>query len=149
MLTGFLWKMNPPYANHMGGVWERQIRTARAILESLLMVHGHSLNDESFRTVLTEVEGVVNSRPLTVENINDPTCLKPLTPNDPLTIKYKVILPPPSIFYEADMHSRRHWRRVQHLVNEFWSSWRKELLTTLQERSKWNKPRRNFVLVTL
>ena len=57
------WKTNPPYASHMGGVWERQIRTARSILESLLMTHGHSLNDESFRTVLTEVEAVVNSRP--------------------------------------------------------------------------------------
>lgn len=26
------WKMNPPLASHMGGVWERQIRLARAIL---------------------------------------------------------------------------------------------------------------------
>ena len=26
------WKMNPPLVSHMGGVWERQIRFARAIL---------------------------------------------------------------------------------------------------------------------
>ena len=29
-----IWKRNPPYGSHLGGVWERQIRTARTILSS-------------------------------------------------------------------------------------------------------------------
>ena len=29
------WHHNPPAASHMGGVWERQIRTARNIIETL------------------------------------------------------------------------------------------------------------------
>jgi len=30
------WKHNPPTASHMGGVWERQIRSVIAVLSSLL-----------------------------------------------------------------------------------------------------------------
>ena len=28
------WKRSPPFAIHMGGVWKRQIRSARSILSS-------------------------------------------------------------------------------------------------------------------
>ena len=39
---------------------------------------------------------------------------------------------------------RKRWRRVQHIANEFWSRWRKEFLSNLQARCKWNKVQRNF-----
>ena len=39
------WKRNPPLPSNMGGVWERQIRTAQNILNSLLKTHGASLTD--------------------------------------------------------------------------------------------------------
>ena len=55
------WIRNPPTASHMGGVWERQIRTARSILNALLKTHGRSLNDEALHTLLIEVEAIVNS----------------------------------------------------------------------------------------
>ena len=32
----FNFKMNVPHASYMGGVWERQIRTVRSILNSLI-----------------------------------------------------------------------------------------------------------------
>ena len=41
------WHKNPPLASHMGGVWEWQICSARAILGSLLKTHGKCLDDES------------------------------------------------------------------------------------------------------
>ena len=34
------WHKNPPSASHMGGVWERQILSEKAILGSLLKTHG-------------------------------------------------------------------------------------------------------------
>ena len=47
-----LWNKNPPGASHMGGVWERQIQTARGILEGLLKTHVQSLNNEALRTLV-------------------------------------------------------------------------------------------------
>ena len=106
--------------------------------------HGHMMDDESLRTLLTEAEAIVNSRPLTVDNINDPESPTPLTPNHLLTGKEKVSFGPPGVFQKEDIYCRKRWRRVQHLANEFWSRWRKEFLTSLQERQKWNHVRRNF-----
>ena len=137
------WKRNPPLASNMGGVWERQIRTARNILNSLLKTHGASLTDESLQTLLTEVEAIVNSRPLTTDVINDVTSLVPLSPINLLTMKSRVVMPPPGVFTSAVIYCRKHWRRVQHLSNEFWSRWRKEVLLTLQNRQKWNDKIRN------
>ena len=130
----------------MGGVWERQIRTARNVLSVLLDQSGGQLNDESLRTLMTEVEAIVNSRPLTVENLTSPEALEPLTPNHLLTAKSRAVLSPPGIFQRADLYLRKTWRRVQHLANEFWHRWRKEFLHTLQERQKWVRPRRNLQL---
>ena len=45
------WIQNPPAASHMGGVWERQIRSAHAILSSLLSKHVKSLEKESLLTL--------------------------------------------------------------------------------------------------
>jgi hypothetical protein len=54
------WKPNPPAASHMGGVWERQIRTVRTILTLLMKKIGHVLN-ESFRTLLTEAKCILST----------------------------------------------------------------------------------------
>ena len=100
---------NPPLAIHMGGVWEQQIRSARAILGSLLKTHGECLENESLLNVMTEVEGNLNSRPLTVEVLNDLTSLKPLSPANILIMKSKVVSPPPGEFSKPDIYSRKCW----------------------------------------
>ena len=132
-----LWKRNPPAASNMGGVWERQIRSARRILVSLLKTHGASLSDESLRTMPVEVEEIVNSRPLTTDLMSDANSLIPLSPINLLTMKSKEVMPPPGVFSTPDIYSRKHWRRVQHISNEFWDRWRKEVLMTLQSRQTW------------
>ena len=137
----FTFAMNVPSSSHMGGVWERQIRTVRSILSPLLQNNGLQLDDESVRTLMCEVEAIINSRPLTVDLLNDPGSLSPLTPNHLLTMKTKVVLSPPGVFPSADKFCRKRWRRVQHLANEFWSQWRKEYLLSLQQRQKWTVSR--------
>ena len=121
----------------------QQIRTTQNILISLLKTNGGSLTDESLKTLLTEVEAIVNSRPLTTDVINDVTSPVPLSPINLLTMKSGVVMPPPGVFKSADMYCRKQWKRVQHLSNAFRSIWRKEVLLTLQNRQKWNNKTRN------
>ena len=85
------WIRNPPAASHMGGVSEMQIRSARAILSSLLSTHGKSLDEESLLTLVIETDRILNSRSLTVETISDPTSDLPLAPSKILTMKCKVV----------------------------------------------------------
>ena len=127
-----------------GGSWERQIRTVRNVLSTMMDISGAQLDDESLTTFFCEAEAIVNSRPLTVDSINDPDSLSPLTPNHLLTMKSKIVLPPPGVFQSADQYSIKRWRRVQHLSNEFWSRWRKEFLHSLQQRQKWRNQKRNL-----
>ena len=89
----------------MGGVWERQIKSARVILSALLKQHGTSLNDESPITLLTEVESVY-SRPLTVETLGDVGSEVALSPINLLTTKSNVVLPTPADFKKPDLYSR-------------------------------------------
>lgn len=131
-----------PDTSHVGGVWERQIRSVRSVLSSVLAQCIGRLEDASLRTFY-EAMSIINSRPLTVDSINDPTSLEPLTPNHLLTMKSSVPLPPPGKFVKEDLYSRKRWRRVQYLSEQFWCRWRKEYLAGIALRQKWHAPRRN------
>ncbi|XP_068200638.1 uncharacterized protein [Palaemon carinicauda] len=137
------WTFNPPTASHMGGVSERQIRTVRKVLTPLFKEHAGRLDDESYRTLLTEVEAIVNDRLLTTVS-DSPDDLQPLSPAQLLTQKSSVVMPPPGVFQKGDMYLRQRWRYVQFLANLFWTRWRREYLSTLQERQKWNKEKRHL-----
>lgn len=137
-IEGFLlqkeikWYFNPPGASHMGGVWERQIRTVRNILNNLL--NQQQLNDETLPTLMCIVENIVNNRPLTKLS-NDPDDPLPITPNCLILFRTNVLLPP-GLFTERDRY-RRSWRQIQYLADVFWRRWVKEYLPTLQVRQKW------------
>ncbi|XP_077983962.1 uncharacterized protein LOC144438690 [Glandiceps talaboti] len=137
-------KFNVPSSSHMGGIWERQIRTVRSVLEPLIHQAGPQLDDESLRTFMAEVQNIVNSRPVTIDQLSEAGAPEPLTPNHLLTMKTKVLLPPPGNFQKGDMYCKRRWRRVQHLANVFWERWRKEFLHTLQPRPKWTAAKYNL-----
>ena len=47
-------------------------------------------------------------------------------------------------FVQADIYSKKRWRWVQLLANQFWSHWKKEFLQTLQKRQKWTGQQRNM-----
>ena len=72
------WKFNPPSAPHMGGCWERQIRTVKIVLMTILKEQAPK--EEVLLTTLTEIEHSVNSRPLTHVSV-DPRDQEAITPN--------------------------------------------------------------------
>ena len=59
-------------------------------------------------------------------------------------MKSKVILRPPGDFDDNDIYSRKRWRVVQGLANQFWSKWRSMYLSNLQSRQKWKHKTENF-----
>ena len=135
---GVQWIFNPPDASHMGGVWERQIRTVRRVLAGL--TREQVLNDESLRTLLTMAEGIVNDRPLTPSS-DDPKDLQALTPNHLLILRAASL---PSRDLASDLPGvRQRWRQVLHLANLFWIHWVRSYLPMLRARTKWHGPRRN------
>ena len=100
------YKMNVPHASHMGGAWERQIRSVRNVLAALLSRHGSQLDDEPLNTFMVEAESFVNCRPLEVNDVSSSECLDPLTSNQLLTMKSSVVLSPPGSFQRADLYSK-------------------------------------------
>jgi len=135
------WHFNPPYASHFGGVWERMIRSVRRIFNALLSQQ--TLTDDSLLTLMTEVESILNSRPLT-PILLDPEAEEPLTPNHLLLLRSSSSVP--GIFEKSDNYCRNKWRQVQYFVQQFWIRWRREFLQTLQVRNKWQKVQSNFAV---
>ena len=60
-----------------------------------------------------------------------------------LTMKHKVVLPPPGSFAPPDLYCRRRWRRVQHLLNVLWEQRKQEFLRAQHQRSKWTRVQEN------
>lgn len=135
---------NTPHASHAGGVWERQIRSIRSILNTTLSLSANRLDDSSLRTLFYETMSIINCRPITAIQQGEPTAPSPLTPNHILTMKPRTPLPPPGTFVKEDVYLRKRWRRVQFLCEQFWSRWRREYLANLTLRQKWTYKRRNL-----
>ena len=84
------WKFNPPYSSHFGGVYEREIRTIRKVLDSLLKEFHNQIKitDEMLLTLMCEVENTLNSRPLNAVSV-DTEDLEAITPNHLLKTKWR------------------------------------------------------------
>lgn len=57
------WYFNPPEASHMGGMWERLIKSVKSSLYESMITR--TPTDQMLRSWLIETESIVNSRPLT------------------------------------------------------------------------------------
>ncbi len=68
---------NPPSAPHFGGVWEREVRSVKSALYTVL--GSQSLPEEVLMTVLLEVEAILNSKPLDYVS-SDVADADPVTP---------------------------------------------------------------------
>ncbi|XP_033103301.1 uncharacterized protein LOC117106074 [Anneissia japonica] len=136
---GIDWVFNPPSGSHHGGIWERQIRSIRKIMCSL--VREQSLTHDTLVTFMCEVEAIINGRPIT-KSQEDPNDLEPLSPNHLLQLKSSKNLPPLVDEKNISYHCRR-WRKVQYLADTFWKRWTREYLPTLQKCQRWLEPKRN------
>ena len=130
------WDLNPPFAPHFGGVWERMIHTAKRTL--LIILGSKKLTLDFFQTILTETELMLNSPPIT-HVADQPDNEEPLTPNHFLLHRPYANLPPGIFNDTKEPLSFKSWKEVQKVMNHFWDRFLKEYLPTLHQRSKWNQ----------
>ena len=69
---------------------------------------------------MSEVEAILNSRALTVELFNDGNSANFISPSNLLTMRSKVIIPPPGEFIRPNFYCCKWLRKVQHVAEEFW-----------------------------
>ncbi|XP_073764219.1 uncharacterized protein [Danio rerio] len=138
-------RFNPPSAPHFGGSWEREVRSVKTALRTTL--GAQIVTEEVLRTVLVEVEGILNSRPLgyVSSDVADPD---PVTPNSLLMGRPDSSLPQ-VVYPESDLLSRKRWRHSQILSDHFWKHFVHDFLPTLQARQKWKQERDNITVGTV
>ena len=62
-LKGITWCFTPSYSPHFGGIFERMIGTLKK--ELVKLIGSAQVTYHELRNILTEVEGIINTRPLT------------------------------------------------------------------------------------
>ena len=136
LLEAIEWNFNPPHAPHMGGAWERLIRSVKEILRHL--VGERLLNDEELVSFLCETEKILNDRPLTRMG-SDPRDTTPLTPSHLLLLRGNDSSP-----NTESSNVRRRWQVIQGIANRFFERFISEYIPQLQVRSKWARARENI-----
>ncbi|XP_062541725.1 uncharacterized protein LOC134209727 [Armigeres subalbatus] len=129
-----IWHFNPPGTPHMGGVWERMVRSVKEALRAL--EDGRKLTDEILSTTLAEAEDIINTRPL-IYIPQESSDEEAITPNHFLR----------GMITSADMRVddsvdqaealKDVYKRSQYLANKMWERWSKEYLPSLNHRPKW------------
>ncbi|XP_026730254.1 uncharacterized protein LOC113495628 [Trichoplusia ni] len=127
---GIKWKFIPPGSPNMGGAWERLVRTVKTALAVVL--NERSPPEEVLHTLMTEVEHIVNSRPLTPVSM-DPNDAESLTPNHFLLGRSCGAMAPGE-FKDTELVGKATWRTAQRLADHFWRRWVKEYLPLLMPR---------------
>lgn len=131
-----LWRFNPPSTPHMGGSWERLIRSVKIALNTLSTSKNPS--EETFQTILIEVEAMVNSRPLTyVPLVTENE--EALTPNHFLMLSSSGTVQPAKQPVDISKTLRTNWGHVQEALDRMWKRWIREYLPTISRRTKWFK----------
>ncbi|XP_024940200.1 uncharacterized protein LOC112494270 [Cephus cinctus] len=91
---GTQWKFNPPGAPNFGGKWEAGVKSVKHHLRRV--IGEQTLTYEEMATLLTQIEAVLNSRPL-CPLTDDPDDLTALTPGHFLIGNALAIIPEPSL----------------------------------------------------
>ena len=135
---GVKWIFNLPRAPWWGGVFERLVKSVKRCLRKT--IGQAKLSYDELSTALTEVEAVINSRPLSYVSSEDTKKL--LTPSHLLMGRRVMDFPdylcqePEEFEATQDVLTKRA-RHLEQTLTHFWKRWQKEYLTELRESHRY------------
>ena len=144
------WLAIPPQTPHFEGLWEAAMKCIKRPFNRTVGVTNLSFTTfvttfvttfENFTTFVTQIEVILNSRPLTApsSDANDPSALT----TAPFFIgRPRTTLPEPS--QEDNRILNRRFKSSNNIVTEFWKKWTLDYLTTLQHRPKWHNNKQQY-----
>ncbi|GFS57781.1 integrase catalytic domain-containing protein [Trichonephila clavipes] len=92
-------------------------------------------------TLITQIEGLLNSRPLPYVDDSDIECISTLTPSHFLT--GDVLLSVPEEL-PSTSNNRDRWELLQNIKRGFLKKWSSDFLSSLQPRKKWQDTQPNL-----
>ena len=149
---GTQWQFIPKRAPWYGGMWERLIGVMKTTIKKIL--GSASVNLQTLQTIITEVEAMMNDRPITyVSSARDDP--EPLTPSHLLHGRRLTTLPSddnmvtnltPGYNTSRDDVRQREKRR-ELLIDHYWQRWKHEYLTSLREYQRSNGTNKQMIRV--
>lgn len=139
-MNNIQWKFTIPLASHMGGLYEAGIKSVKALLKRQLC--NAKLTYELMYTLLVQVEGILNSRPLC--SISDsPNDLEYLTPAHFAIGSAITDLPEPNML---DMNDKRlnMYQKLTQIRQRIWKQFYRNYISELLPRNKWLQSKANL-----
>ncbi|XP_055613757.1 uncharacterized protein LOC129760180 [Uranotaenia lowii] len=138
---GIQWKMIPPRAPNFGGLWEAAVKVAKKHL--VRQLGSTSLLYEDLVTILSQIEGAMNSRPLAPLS-EDPNDFEAITPSHFLIGSQPQALPHPDLKDVPENRLKNRYQVIQQKQQLFWYHWQTEYLKELQRQSTTNPQQVNL-----
>uniref|UniRef100_A0A1B0DGC1 Uncharacterized protein n=1 Tax=Phlebotomus papatasi TaxID=29031 RepID=A0A1B0DGC1_PHLPP len=130
----------PPRSPHFGGIWETAVKSFKSHLKRVAGNVVFTL--ESLETIIVEIEACLNSRPLCPMS-NDPQDFTALTPGHFIVGTALNTLPSQDLTH-IQQNRLSKWRVNEQILQHFWKRWHREILTSMQQRKKWQQERPNI-----
>lgn len=130
------WHFSPPASPHFNGLVEAAVKSMKFHLTRI--IGETKFTYEQFSNILTRIEAVLNSRPISAisDNSNDFTAL---THGHFLTGNALLSRPQPP----ADEKPVKIFNLMEKMVQHFWQRFRGDVLSSMQIRNKWKEPQPN------
>lgn len=142
---GIEFKFVPAYSPHFNGLAEAAVRSTKHHLKRLLQ--STHLTYEEMATCLTQIEAVLNSRPITPLS-SEPLDFSALTPAHFLIGRPLNAIPHPQVS-DSNINRLERFKRIEHIKQHFWQRFSLEYVALLQQKVKWRSSKTELKLGSL